>query len=189
YVTADPCMDPRNGCTPHGGDDIQTVDINNEPERVSPMRTTQVRTQSNPPQSQTGPVDSYSNALATQLGTDSAIAIVDYLKKFNGKNDNPNIVINSYKLSNGKRVPHTMCRPVERFCDNVDFDVTINTNSGVTVNYEARITSREEVKRFNAVWDSLFGFFEGEYTCVLSSTGTASSGIMKGQLVCYWSPY
>ncbi|MCG7551800.1 hypothetical protein, partial [Pseudoalteromonas sp. Of7M-16] len=164
YVTADPCMDPRNGCTPHGGDDIQTVDINNEPERVSPMRT-------------------------TQLGTGSTIAIVDYLKKSNGKNDNPTIIITSYKLTNGKRVPVTMCRPVERFCDIIDMDVTINPGSGVTVNFEERVNSLAEIERYNAIWKSLSKFFEGEYTCVIGETGTSSNGIMKGQLICYWSPY
>ncbi|AOT10883.1 hypothetical protein [Pseudoalteromonas luteoviolacea] len=190
YVTVDPCMDPRNHCTPFSSDEIQSTDSAKRPDHLSPMRTVRSRTESNAPQNKSGPLETGLEHFFQQLGTSSATLLIEYLKSFNGQGDAPQISINQYRLSNGKKVPLSICRPSDQGCDNIDMDVTVNTNSGVTVTFRERVDSAEALKRYHTISESLWDFFEaGEHTCVVGNTGTESQNIMRGQLICFWNPY
>ncbi|ALU42988.1 hypothetical protein [Pseudoalteromonas rubra] len=190
YVPYDPCMDPRNGCVPHGVEPAESdVSSASASQRAveAPSRNYR-RQRSEAPQQEKGPVGTMLNSAAQEFGTQAVRALSEHLMKKNGTSTIPKMLVQAYKKSGGREIPWTVCEVKEHGCiTDEDVDILVIPPNKVKVKYSAEVNTRQQHERLFALDNSFRKFFgNSDYVCTFGYTGTLPD--LQRQVVCQWVP-
>ncbi|TMP29901.1 hypothetical protein CWB99_07385 [Pseudoalteromonas rubra] len=195
YVPYDPCMDPRNNCTPHGNvpEEQQSYEMYGfEMQQFQHVQRTSRRpVPSAPPAQEQGLVQAFLNSAAVRAGVqavdESIKQIANLVSGESGQLNKTGITMHFSVRKDGKKVPTNICIMTKDGCQGTDEVKFKQDNNKTTATYPAPGSTSQSFKRYTDIEFALRNWFQGaEYECKFGFTGVP--GELSRQAVCYYRP-